>query len=517
MPQFGEIRGNFISTQYSGFSNSLSSNTISATTFFGNISAKFIGTGTTFGESPNFVTDLEFSYLSGTTSNIQLQINTKAPKNETYLTYSSTTELSNYKKLSAGTNVIFKSSTTHFTTYAYFDKFNASIIYDTPSTPENRVIPIYFPQNWSDAYPNRATHLILTPTATTQIYRLSATSIVGTSSRICTITNKSNHLIILGGINSSSLPGGFMFPSIKGNSSGSYGYFLMPNKSITLIYSTVASYIWFPISIDSVYGNIVGLDFVDLLLGAPDINGILQTNFFQSKYFVISATPLESGNNGAIYNGEGRNTFPIGIGVKNNKITYSGILNNNSFQKDSGKSFLGVLGGTTGSISQPPTTYRGPKLFGTSNNFIGNIYTGLTNNPSKIPNVNGGTFFLQDYDLNANYWLNCVQTSDGSTIMSASTLPYSAFTTSPSNSSIYELGIYTINPSGSSFGSTTFFWRLSTDNYWTFNNTIHHTGTTINGCPNFSMWGVSGYGNDISSLLTNVQLHYMGIGTANLD
>ena len=140
MSEIGQIRGRFVSSNFSGFSNSLSSTTISATTFFGNISAKFIGTGTTIGDVPNFVTDLEFSYLSATTSSIQTQINTKARKLDPFLTYSSETNLTDYRQISAGTNINFTSSTTNFGISAKFDLFNPNIVYDTPTIPSNKII-----------------------------------------------------------------------------------------------------------------------------------------------------------------------------------------------------------------------------------------------------------------------------------------------------------------------------------------------------------------------------------------
>ena len=94
-----QISGNFISTEYSGFTRRLNVNYLSATTIFGNISSIYVGTGSTLGDIPNWVTDVEFSYLSGITGSVQTQINSKLPLDTPLITYQTDNRLTDYKIL----------------------------------------------------------------------------------------------------------------------------------------------------------------------------------------------------------------------------------------------------------------------------------------------------------------------------------------------------------------------------------------------------------------------------------
>ena len=71
-------------------SNFFMSPTISANTISGGaLSALYVASGK--------VTNQEFKYLSGTTSNIQIQINSLSNKNEQFVSYSASTNLDNDK------------------------------------------------------------------------------------------------------------------------------------------------------------------------------------------------------------------------------------------------------------------------------------------------------------------------------------------------------------------------------------------------------------------------------------
>jgi hypothetical protein len=490
MSQIGQIRGSFISSSNSGYSNSLSSTTVSATTFFGNISARFIGTGTTIGEIPNFVTNTEFSYLSGITSNTQTQINTKSNKSEPFLTYSSDTRLTDYKQISAGTNINFSSSSTHFSVSSEFDLFNPNIIYDTPTIPSNKIIVNYNPQNFSDTYPNRATHIMINATATTQIFNLSANTFDSSLSRFVTITNNGKYLIILGGV-SSGITGFFAFDGIRPgtytNDAYRTGYFLSPGKSISLIWSSNSS--WYQVN-TTLFNKSLGLDMIDYFLTVPDLGNNfanINSKHFRSKNY--STICLTTANSCFVSENQIGISGPLmNIYIFNGQAASMGNYSNNSFQSMSGGTFLFTTFFKNSILCTPPTR-QFPKIFGTSNDFTTKDYKSLTNNLTTIPNVSGGTFLLEDYSINPNYWSMCIQTSDGSTIISPSTLPYSALTDVNVD---YHLGLFTINPSGNSFGSTTFFWKRSTSTFWTIENEIQHTGATINGYPLLTFYGLSG-------------------------
>jgi len=512
MSEIGQIRGRFVSSNFSGFSNSLSSTTISATTFFGNISAKFIGTGTTIGDTPNFVTDLEFSYLSATTSNIQTQINTKARKLDPFLTYSSETNLTDYRQISAGTNINFTSSTTNFGISAKFDLFNPNIVYDTPTIPSNKIILDYFPNGWSNTYPNRATHLIINPTGVTQIFNLSANTFDSQLNRFVTITNVGNYVIILGGTPSSRVGKFEGIPTIvmggMANSSYTTGFYLMPNKSVSFVWY---NFNWYMIN-SYLADKQCGLDANDLFLVVPDTaNSPLNSGLnLQSKNYTMWCDPSLTrscfgGDHGALLNGY------IAFGAPNNGSCSIGSFSNTAFQSQSGMSFLYTVMTRAKFVVD---NYRTTKIFGTQNRLSTTSYTALTNNFQTIPNLGGGTFMLNDYRRNQNYWSMCVQTQDGSTIVSSSTLPFSALT---SETVAVHFGLYTINPSGSSLGSTTFFWRKTSDTYWTIENEIFHTGSTINGNPSYVLYGITGNSSSISTRECQQDLYYMGHAVGYLN
>lgn len=91
-----KIYGGLSGRTFSAYSDFINSTFVSGTTLYGQIDAQYIGTGLT---TPNNVTNTEVSYLTGITATTQLQINSKADKEQTYITYDVSNNLTNYKKI----------------------------------------------------------------------------------------------------------------------------------------------------------------------------------------------------------------------------------------------------------------------------------------------------------------------------------------------------------------------------------------------------------------------------------
>jgi hypothetical protein len=84
-------------------SQSVSATTISAGTFYGgSLSATYVGNQN--------VTNQEFRYVSGLTSNTQTQINNLVNRTERLLTFQSDDFLTNDRVISSGNNINFESS-----------------------------------------------------------------------------------------------------------------------------------------------------------------------------------------------------------------------------------------------------------------------------------------------------------------------------------------------------------------------------------------------------------------------
>ena len=205
-------------------SQSFSATTISAGTFYGgSLSASYVGNQN--------VTNQEFKYLSGVTSNIQLQINSIPLKSEPFITYQNSGFLTNEMTLSASSGINFTQTVSNVS----FDAYLSSLEFDRTSISFNSsqtAITNWNPTNFQVNDNVRATHIIITGDAT--VYPSIISGLVGgTSGRVVVITNLSRQLYIFENRSSKCNIGNqFNFKSGKAYLLG------INNKTITLIYNS---------------------------------------------------------------------------------------------------------------------------------------------------------------------------------------------------------------------------------------------------------------------------------------
>ena len=205
-------------------SNFFMSPTISANTISGGaLSALYVASGK--------VTNQEFKYLSGTTSNIQIQINSLSNKNEQFVSYSASTNLDNDKSSIAGNAVTFSQgskelliNTTLTSTEFVWINFNMTGISVTSITNWN-------PTGFQTDNNNRATHIILGGGSTSVFPSVISGLTGGTNGRIVIISNLATGFPVIFENNSSKCP-----TICKFNFSNDEAYFLSHNATMTLIY-----------------------------------------------------------------------------------------------------------------------------------------------------------------------------------------------------------------------------------------------------------------------------------------
>jgi hypothetical protein len=199
-------------------SQSVSATTISAGTFYGgSLSATYVGNQN--------VTDQEFKYLSGVTSNIQTQINNLVNRTERLLTFQSDDFLTNDRVISSGNNINFESTNSHLGISASFPSVEVSAITVTLTSVQS-AITNFNPTNWESNVNNRSTQIIFTGNQNSIISGLYG----GQNGRIAVLTNLSNGLIILEHNSTATTIGNqFYFNS-------NLAYFLVKNRTISLIY-----------------------------------------------------------------------------------------------------------------------------------------------------------------------------------------------------------------------------------------------------------------------------------------
>ena len=441
--------------------------------FFGKISSVYIGSGNT----PNWVSDQEFSYLSASTSNLQLQINEKPSNIEPYITFSGDGKLSNSKIISAGTNVLFYSSSTHFATSAQFKQLNLNVVVDTPTLNSNYTVNNYSPLLFSGNFPNRAANIIMVPSQPfIQITGLSADTYL--KSRYVTITNKGNGIIYFSALST----GSTSINRFNITDGTTLGYFLGPNKSISFIHNGTN---WIQLSNSNVKYGLQNFSILEDMTDyastvASGANRLYNNDFL--SYSGVGPT-ASSTNGGALLVGENAfrmnlyNPDTLGSPLHRQMI---GSFGNKIGYQFSGESNLMV---TCPSIGASALTAS----FVLTSGFIGDTtlsttYSARTNNNiNNFPNYSGGSFWISDFS-GSSFLRYAVQTSDGSSIVSTTNIP-------PSNISLL-LGVYTINGSQSSFGTSCFFYRpfVTTTTGITSSdliiyNPIIHTGNTAQSVP----------------------------------
>jgi hypothetical protein len=200
-------------------SQSVFATTISAGTFYGgSLSATYVGNQN--------VTNQEFSYVSGLTSNTQTQLNNLVNRTERLLTIQSNEFLTNDRVISSGSNINFEYTNSHLGISASFSSVELGTI-GTTLTSSQTAITNFNPTGWNDSV-TKATHIIITGNS----YSIISGLVGGIDGRIAIISNFGTGLIILENDSSATTIGNqFKFDT-------DFPYFLHSDRSITLIYNS---------------------------------------------------------------------------------------------------------------------------------------------------------------------------------------------------------------------------------------------------------------------------------------
>jgi len=478
------IYNNFSNINFSSYTNNLISGTISGNTLHGNINSIFIGSG----DPANFVTNQEFSYLTGITSNLQLQINNKVDNFQNYLTYSaSNNSLINSYNLIPGLNITANTNSNNHLLNIKINSLTWGQIYDQTSGDVNSRLTRYSPVGWNDGYPNNATEILINPQRLLILQSISGQS----DGRICKITNVGKYPIII----QNSFNTGPSDIALQIIFSRRGDYVLRPNSSVSFIYTSTGSGGW--ICTDHIKNN--GFDYQDMttsiatdfVITAMRSSSIGQGLPIPLNNFVISAHTSNIPNTGSAkmviysYGKDARfyvNNFDIGIA---NKFYGIGQFGNNQLLNLDKKLYVyqstfSLSTGQSGVFSSTPVV-----SFGFQNTYNSYGYSAATNSFTSLPNLGGGIFFIGDSGYSNNF-IYLIQTNDGSSITGQTNLPTTGF--SNSIGPINTLGMSILTSSGNSLGETTFYIKNDLINQYTVFNPVQHTGTTLTSYPSFYIY-----------------------------
>jgi len=489
MSQLYNIYGNLL-VNGSATSNSLSSTTITASTFYGAIDAKYIGTGATIGSIPNIVTNQEFTYLSGLTGFAQTQINTKAPIDSPFITYSASNRLQNYKIISGGTNILTGISNTHFSISAKIGALEVGVVTITTSGDSNYSLNNFNPNGLS-----AATQIIIIPQNVIKISGISG----GTSGRYLTITNSGNYPIIFENLGTGSSS------SNRFKLTNDESWLLTPNKTINLVYNTTILN-WIPV----LTLNKRGVDTFDDFYSVTTSRDTNPTSTPQSTpfYYIYGVGSGPSTSTGCrVWQQSCANACiemaryvsssaspPLGVGPNPTTRLRVGLRNGfNSYESTSGTGFLMLTLASTVNGGFNVSTDNYAITFGTENNYLVTPYTAATSMNTTLPQFSGGSFWLMDVSGNSQFARYIVQTTGNTSQVQTSSLSLDSF-----KNNFTTLGVYTIASGNTISGSSTFFWGQRNTSTLSENFTIDppiiHTGGTINGYPGFNVYSSYNFG-----------------------
>ncbi len=257
-------------------SQSVSAATISAGTFYGgSLSASYVGNQN--------VTNQEFRYISGTTSNIQTQINNRYNRNHPFITNSGNTTLTNER--------IFSSS--KLSSETINNEIRLSLpIRNIVLTPLSVVIPAsqsaitdFNPVGYNDGIKNQSSFWLINGNSV--ISGISG----GTDGKILTILNNtSNKIVVFENRSTKCHPSNRIFSSLN------QAIFLTKNRVLRLMYSEVEN-AWIEIT---QYDNNNQFDVFEEFLTNPELKANGATT---------------SSNPNPNFNGEGLYTTDSGIGL----------------------------------------------------------------------------------------------------------------------------------------------------------------------------------------------------------
>lgn len=268
-------------------SQSISATTISAGTFYGgSLSATYVGNQN--------VTNQEFIYVSGLTSNTQTQLNNLVNRTEPLLTFQSDNFLTNERIIFSGNNLNFEYNSTHLGISANFPSTEVSSI-TVSLVSSQTAITDFNPVGWDESS-NKSTYIIITGTTSSIISGL----VGGVNGRIVTLTNYSTGLIILENKSTKTSSPNNIF---NFNTNGAY--FLVRNGTISLIYyESIGWTNYFPLNVNkdfeifSDFTNVLDLRvYSSVTPPTPTINGYFTYPPFSGQYTATGSLPKISGSN----------------------------------------------------------------------------------------------------------------------------------------------------------------------------------------------------------------------------
>jgi len=478
-----------LDVQGTSYSSLISANTISATTFFGNINASFIGNGG--------MTNSKFTFLSGLTGYTQIQLNNKLSSDKPILSHSFPIS-GNGRVLSGVTNLTASTNSTNFTlSYSGINELLLNTIKVETSGDTNHSLNNFSPNGWETIFSGQ-TIIKINPTDTIKISGVN----YGVSGRNLMIQNVGTNLIILENLGTASTDSNrFLFTNNK-------SYFLTPSSSINLIYNGFLQK-WIPFSKNStqnidIYDTFQnGFNYQNTVF--PFSSPILYlggtTTYPQpTQYFLVNSNPsgyssqqtafYYSNNFGGsikLFRGSGST-----VGNRTGRIGVGTRLSNQLGISSSGTGVLVVSEFTVGKNTSP---YLGPSenwaiTLGVENNLLQNSYTTMTNGGVQIPNFGGCSAWLFDYNLNSNKAINLIQTTGG-TITSANS-SFDLFNIL--SGTLYTFGVFYKSQSGDTTSSCSYFWSMtsgSSENY-IIENTLSVNGV-VSGIPSINFYGAYNY------------------------
>jgi hypothetical protein len=384
--------------------SSVISTTITASTFYGNINASFLGSG---------ITNTNFSYVNGVTDYIQTQINDRAFSGEPFIIYESQI-FGNQKLITGGTGISINVG--YSSSQVSIENLGVSSIILNSITDNISILYPFSVNNYSpNGYSNSIINIRINPNSVIKITGLSG----GTSGRNIVLQNISDYLIILenNGTGSTSI-NQFYFTNKT-------SYFLKPNSQIQIIYNSTINK-W----TDTINNN-NGLKNYDYFTISETFDGfwfpsastfpegsIRLTYPRNGDIFAIESNPNNlTANQTAYYSSE--NGLRIFRGIGNTSGNRTGRISigypnyDTDCQSNSGYSLTMV---SKFSVLKPSVPFLGDTdnwviTFGTNNNLLTSDYLTLTSTNTTFPNFNGGSFWLFDWKSNNSYARYSIQST----------------------------------------------------------------------------------------------------------
>lgn len=469
-------------------SSSVTSLTISATSFFGGINANYLGN--------KDINNTNFTHLSGLTGYVQTQLSEKLDKDKFLLIYCGTT-LNNEKVLSGVTNL--SSTTTNnnvIISHEYFKKIILNTVLVTTSGDNNNSLNNFSPSGWDNIITGQ-TIIKINPIKTIKISGVAN----GVNGRNLVIENVGENLIILENLGTGSTDENkFLLQKNK-------SVFLMPKNSIDLTYNIVLNK-W--VQTNQIFNQ--GLKYNDSFergfnydntvfpFTSKIIWGGTNTYPQNTQYFVVNSNPSGFSTNqtafkyvndysGSIklFRGSGST-----VGNRNGVIGIGTPLNQSKQMSNEGYCLLNISEFTVKKNIAPflGVSENWAIVLGIENNRMMNNYSTLTNNFTNFPNFGGGCFWLFDYNTNQNNAIIAIQSTANTTTSAITTFNLNNVT----GDTLKTFGIFYKSKSGSTSASCSYFWSITSgksENYKIENEL--YLDSTVDGLIGLNFYGGSAY------------------------